>query len=76
MVAFFFKSRSIYINPSEMLRILNQIQICSDASEKKSDLVTHVCAAGAGVVCLLLQEGMVWALCADENKMTTPTTTR
>jgi len=34
MVAFIIKSRSIYIDPSETLRIHNQIQICCDASEK------------------------------------------
>ena len=41
-----------------MLRVHNQIQTCSDASEKNlSDLVTPICAAG--VVCLLLKEGVV-----------------
>jgi len=56
MVAFIIKSRSIYIDPSETLRIHNQIQICCDASEI-SDLATPICAAG--VVCLLLKEGVV-----------------
>jgi len=45
IVAFFFRFRSIEINPSEMLRVLNQTQT-APMHLRKSDLATSICAAG------------------------------
>jgi len=43
MVAFIIKNLIDLINPSEMLRIQNEIQICSDASEKNLTSRTDFC---------------------------------
>ena len=51
LVVFFFKPRSIQINPSETLCILNQIQICSDASKENLTQPRPSVLPGASTVC-------------------------
>jgi len=42
MVAFIINNPSDRINPSKTLRMHNQVQICSDASEKNLIFISHV----------------------------------
>jgi len=70
---FFFKIWQILTDPSKTPCVLNQMW-SAPTHLRKSDLGTPICA---GAAWLLVKEGVICgALCADENKMTTPTTTR
>jgi len=73
-----FQNLKIYIDPSETLHVLNQI-LSAPTNLRKSDLaMPHLCCGCGRPRCLFTtcKTGCGLWLWADENKMTTPTTTR